>query len=136
MNSEQVRQVASRFIDQLHRLEQGDVSEAENMASLFTEGAELSNPLIEHEGERRAGRDAIARFWKEYKDSFQGIHSDFTDIMTGSQSAGLFWTSSGTAVDGRPLEYKGVTQLVLDESGKICSFTGYFDSAALRNKGS
>lgn len=135
MNSEQIGQVASRFIDQLHRLEEGEASEAEKMADLFADDAELSNPLIEHEGECRTGRDQIAGFWREYQDSFQGIHSEFTDVTTGSQSAGLFWRSSGTSADGRPLQYKGVTQLIVDESGKIRAFTGYFDSAALRNKG-
>lgn len=134
MNPQQVKQAADRFIDQLHRLEQGDPSEAEDMARLFADDAELSNPLIEGDGGCRAGQEAIVRFWKEYKDSFRDIHSEFTDITTGPQSAGLFWCSSGTAVDGKPLQYKGVTQLVLDDTGKISSFTGYFDSAALRVK--
>lgn len=134
MNPQQVRQVANRFIDQLHRLEQGDPAEAEDMAGLFADNAKLSNPLIEGDGGARAGREAIVRFWREYKDSFRDIHSEFTDITMGAQSAGLFWFSSGTAADGKPLQYKGVTQLVLDDAGKICSFTGYFDSAALRGK--
>lgn len=122
MNPEQVRQVAGRFIDQLHKLEQGDAAEAEQMAALFSEDAELNNPLIEHDGENRSGREAVARFWKEYKSSFRGIHSEFTDVTTSPQSAGLFWHSSGTSTDGRPLQYKGVTQLILDDAGKIRSF--------------
>lgn len=134
MNSEQVRQVADRFIDQLHRLEAGDAGEADQMAALFADDAELSNPLIEHDDEQRAGREAIARFWKEYKSSFKQIHSEFTDVTTGESSAGLFWRSRGTSATGKPLDYKGVTQLVLSDSGKIRNFTGYFDSADLRER--
>lgn len=134
MNPEQVRQVANSFIDQLHKLEQGDTAEAEEMAALFSDDAELNNPLIEHDGKNRSGREAIARFWKEYKSSFKDIHSEFTDVTTGSQSAGLFWHSSGVSANGKPLQYKGVTQLVLNESGKIRSFAGYFDTADLRER--
>lgn len=132
MDQEQVRQIANVFIDQLHRLEEGDPAGVNNMVGLFHDDAELSNPLIEHDGPSRVGREEITRFWQEYKSSFHDIHSEFTDVTTSPHSAGLFWHSSGTDANGRPLEYKGVTQLILDESGKIRAFTGYFDSALLR----
>lgn len=134
MNPEQVNQVANVFIDHLHRLEQGDQASVDDMVSLFADDAELSNPLIEHDTGSRHGREGIAHFWQEYKSSFRDIHSEFIDITVGPHSAGLFWESSGTDVSGKPLQYKGVSQLVLNEAGKIRSFTGYFDTAALRQR--
>lgn len=134
MNPEQVNQVAQQFIDQLHRLEEGDPSGVDEMVGLFADDAELSNPLIEHDTGSRSGRNGVAHFWQEYKSSFRDIHSEFTDVTVSPQSAGLFWESSGTDVSGKPLQYKGVSQLVLNDAGKIRSFTGYFDTAALRQR--
>jgi ketosteroid isomerase-like protein len=134
MNPEQVNQVANLFIDQLHRLEEGDPSGVDEMVRLFADDAQLSNPLIEHDTSSRSGREGIAHFWQEYKSSFRDIHSEFTDVTVGPHSAGLFWESSGTDVSGKPLQYKGVSQLLLNEAGKIRSFTGYFDTAALRQR--
>lgn len=134
MDAQQVNQVANLFIDQLHRLEEGDPSSVDDMVGLFADDAQLSNPLIEHDTGSLSGREGIAHFWQEYKSSFRDIHSEFTDVTVGPHSAGLFWESSGTDVSGKPLQYKGVSQLVLNEAGKIRSFTGYFDPEALRQR--
>ena len=134
MNPEQVRQMAHRFIDQLHKLEEGDPAGIDEMVGLFSEDAQITNPLIEQEAGQRAGAEEVARFWKEYKSSFRDIHSEFTDVTVSPQSAGLFWESRGTDPNGRPLVYKGVSRLVLNDAGKIRAFTGYFDSPALRQR--
>lgn len=134
MNQNQVMQTAHSFIEQLQKLEEGESEAIDSMVELFADDAHLSNPLIEQDGSQLAGRDEIAHFWQEYKESFRDIHSEFTDITVGPQSAGLFWESRGVDATGRPLQYKGVSQLVLDDSGKIRVFTGYFDSAALRQR--
>lgn len=134
MEQDQIRQAASNFIDHLHKLEQGRPGAIDDMAALFAEDAELSNPLIEHDGSRRAGRDDIAHFWQECRASFKDIYSEFTDMTVGPHSVGLFWESRGSDSAGQPLQYKGVSQLVLNDDGRIRVFNGYFDSAALRQK--
>jgi ketosteroid isomerase-like protein len=125
---QQIKEIADRFITELRAIEDGDASGVERIVELFADNAELTNPLIEREGTSRSGRDQIADFWREYNTTFKNIHSEFFDITASEHSAGLFWRSAGTNATGQPLEYEGVSLLVLDEAGKIARFKGYFDS--------
>ncbi|HYD95318.1 MAG TPA: nuclear transport factor 2 family protein [Noviherbaspirillum sp.] len=131
MNEQQARDIAGRFIDQLHQLEDGDKAVADRLADMFADGAELTNPVIEHNGGSRRGRDQIAAFWRQYADTFGAIHSEFFDVTTSDHSAGLFWRSSGTGPAGDPMEYDGVSLLVFDDAGKITRFQGFFDTRRL-----
>lgn len=131
MNEQQARDIADRFIDQLHRLEDGDKAVADGLADMFADSAELTNPVIENHGGSRRGREQIAAFWRQYADTFGEIHSEFFDITTSDHSAGLFWRSSGMDPTGRPMEYDGVSLLVFDDGGKITRFQGFFDTRRL-----
>ncbi|MGV3742115.1 MAG: nuclear transport factor 2 family protein [Burkholderiaceae bacterium] len=131
MDNNQVRSLADRFISQLHQLEQGGTENANALADLFTDDAELTNSIIEADDvkTRREGREEIIRFWREYRESFQSIRSEFMDITAGEHSAGLFWTSDGSDGDGHALRYEGVSHLMFDDSGKIKNFKAYFNRA-------
>jgi ketosteroid isomerase-like protein len=133
MDGQQIRSLADRFVGQLQELEQGDIECARALAELFSEDAELTNSIIEADGAktRRGGREEIAQFWREYRESFQAIRSEFIDITASDHSAGLFWTSDGSSADGHPLHYEGVSLLKFDESGKIKNFKAYFDRAQM-----
>lgn len=131
MDEHQVKDLADRFIGQLHQLEQGGVDGAGPLAELFADDAELTNSIIEANGAktRRGGRDEIIQFWREYRESFQTIHSEFVDVTASDHSAGLFWTSKGQNANGQPLQYEGVSLLTFDDSGKIKNFKAYFDQS-------
>jgi ketosteroid isomerase-like protein len=132
MNQEQCRSAAQQFISQLHRLEDGDSAAADELAGLFADGAALTNPILQQLGRERVGRDDIAEFWREYRGTFEAIHSDFAEVTASDHAAGLFWRSTASALHGQPLEYDGVTLLTFDDSGKIARFQGYFDPDKLR----
>jgi ketosteroid isomerase-like protein len=134
MEQQKVREIADQFIFQLHRIEQGNAAETEDMAGMFADDAQLSNPIIERDGSVRSGRDGVAQFWREYRNVFSEIHSEFTDITASDHSVGLFWQSKGADANGQPLEYEGVSLLTLDESGKISHFKAYFDSRQATSK--
>jgi ketosteroid isomerase-like protein len=128
MDQQQVKGVAERFITELGCLEDGDAAGVERIVDMFAENAELSNPMIEREGAGLQGRNQIAQFWREYRSTFNDIHSEFFDVTASDHSAGLFWRSTGKDVTGQPVAYEGVSLLELDESGKIARFKAYFDS--------
>jgi len=131
MDEQQARDIADRFIEQLHRLEDGDKAVADRLTDMFADSAELTNPIIESNAGSRRGRDQIASFWRQYADTFGEIHSEFFDITTSDHSAGLFWRSSGTGPSGDPMQYDGVSLLVFDDAGKITRFQGFFDTRRL-----
>jgi hypothetical protein len=134
MNEQQARDIADRFIAQLHRLEDGDKAVADDIADMFADSAELTNPVIEHNGGSRHGREQIAAFWRQYAETFGEIHSEFFDVTMSDHSAGLFWRSSGTSHSGDAMEYDGVSLLVFDDAGKITRFQGFFDPRRLSMK--
>ena len=134
MDQQQVTAVANRFINELHRLEEGDPAGADRLAEMFADNAELTNPLIERNGGTRHGRDEIAAFWREYSATFGDVHSDFFHLTASDHSAGLFWRSNGTGPFGQPIHYEGVSLLVLDDAVKISHFQGFFDTRQMTVK--
>ncbi len=128
MNYQQSREKAESFIAALQRVENDEPASLEQIVELFAESAELTNPAIEREGDARKGREQIARFWENYKASFQEIRSEFFKVTANENSAGLFWRSTGSHVSGDPLSYEGVSLLDFDEQGKIVRFKGFYDS--------
>lgn len=131
MDQQQVKNIAEHFISALHRVEEGDADGVDHLVDLFSDNAELTNPIIAREGERRMGHDEIAAFWHEYRSTLGDMHSEFFDVTASDHSAGLFWRTTGTNAAGQPLEYEGVSLLMLDDTGKIAAFKGYFDSRQL-----
>lgn len=133
MDDHQIKSLAGRFIEQLHQLEHGEARTANALAELFSDDAQLTNSIIESDGAKsqREGRDEIAQFWREYRESFQTIHSEFVEITASDHSAGLFWTSDGEDAEGHPLRYEGVSLLTYDDKGKISRFKAYFDRSQM-----
>ncbi|MEC4717632.1 nuclear transport factor 2 family protein [Noviherbaspirillum sp. CPCC 100848] len=134
MDVQQARHLADRFIEQLHRLEDGDPQVAEQIADMFADGAQLSNPVLEREHGIRQGRGEIAEFWRQYASAFGEIHSEFYDVTTSDHSAGLFWKSTGKSPSGEALSYDGVSLLAFDDEGKIARFQGFYDTRQLTLK--
>jgi hypothetical protein len=134
MDQPQAKQLAQQFIDQLHRVEDGNPDSVDALVGLFSDDAELSNTIMESQASRCVGRDRIAQFWRGYKSSFGAIHSDFFDVTTSDHSAALFWRSTGTGQSGLPVSYEGVSLLMFDNAGKIRQFKGYFDPRQTQTK--
>lgn len=127
MDQQEVKNMAHRFITELHHVEDGDAASIDKMVDMFSDNAELSNPIIEHSEGTRHGREGIAEFWRDYRASLGEVHSEFFDITASDHSVGLYWRTTGKNAAGQPLDYEGVTLLVFDEAGKISSFKGFFD---------
>jgi len=128
MDQHQIKVQAQTFIAALHGIENDEPASVDQIADLFAENAELTNPAIDREGSSRVGRAQIAGFWKSYRASFREIHSEFFEITASDRAAGLFWRSTGAHITGEPVAYEGVSLLDFDDSGKIVRFKGFYDS--------
>lgn len=112
------------FMSTLHQVEQ--TGNVELMTGLFSEEASLWRQAF---SEPHQGLAGARRFWKEYIDQFEAIHSRFFQV---TEAQGLFlleWESNGQLKGGRPIHYTGVSIIQLDAERKIHSFKTYFDSA-------
>ncbi|MDQ6693632.1 MAG: nuclear transport factor 2 family protein [Chloroflexota bacterium] len=115
-------QTVQEFIAGLRQLEAtGDGAE---LLRVFSKTCTISNGQMDKELE---GRDGAARFWKDYRDTFRDIKSQFTRITEMPGVAVLEWTSSGTLKTGGPIYYRGVSIITLD-GDEIVDFMAYFDS--------
>ncbi|MEP6955905.1 MAG: nuclear transport factor 2 family protein [Chthoniobacterales bacterium] len=112
--------MTERFKKSLQKSEEARDPQA--VASLFAQGAELSNLGGDH------GTDATA-FWKIYLDQFGEIRSEFTSETVGDKTAALEWKSRGTTAAGKPIEYSGISVIEFNEQ-KVTGFRTYYDSAA------
>ena len=108
------------FIDALHHLE--DTGEVDQIAQLFREGADISNPLVKRVGEGATGAQS---FWTAYRAAFKAIRSDFRNVVEGDRVTMLEWVSDGTTTAG-PVRYGGVSVLEYD-GDRISAFRSYFD---------
>lgn len=116
---------AQRFIDALHRLEeQGEVDE---MVSMYSEQAELSNPT---DDEPHRGPKGARDFWSAYRSSFEEIHSEFRNVCASDQAVMLEWTSRGRLAGGGEVRYDGVS-VVEYQDGSVRRFRAYFDPSHL-----
>jgi ketosteroid isomerase-like protein len=131
MDQQQAQQLAQQFIDVLHTLEQGDVSNVDALVELYSDDARLTNAALKLAGEERTGKDGAREFWSEYRRTFGEAYSDFFQVTVNEEAAGLFWTTKGTGNNGQPMEYDGVSLLVFNEEGKITLFRGYYDTREL-----
>ena len=121
-------QLTEAFIDALHRLENSGNVDA--IASLFSDDAELSNPLVKHD---TSEADGPRRFWKSYIEAFQDIESEFVNVLENDNVAVLEWRSEGV-MDGSTVRYGGVS-VIESEKGKITAFRAYFDPRKLVARG-
>ena len=119
-------QVAKRFVEALGRLEAG--RELEEMVRLFAPDAEVGNVVSP---EKFRGPEGAREFWgAKYRDTFGEVKSTFRNVFANETRAALEWTTVGTAADGSPVNYDGVSILEFG-GGKITRFCAYFDAGDL-----
>jgi ketosteroid isomerase-like protein len=128
------QQLAQQFIDALHTLEQGSKDDLQPLVDMYSDDARLLNSALKLAGKEHTGRDGAAKFWTEYRATFGEAYSEFYQVTSNDESAGLFWTTKGTDNQGNPLEYDGVSLLVFDEQGKIKLFRGYYDTREIERQ--
>ncbi len=58
------------------------------------------------------------------------MRSTFRNVFATEDRAALEWTTEGTAADGTPLRYDGIS-ILETEGGRITRFCAYFDAGAL-----
>ena len=97
--------------------------DASSFAKLFA--ADAVTQRFDARGERRG---EVEQFWQEYRAQFDSISTTFYDVVEGGDRVALEWTSDATLADGRPLQYRGVTVILLD-GDKITKLRTYYDSA-------
>ena len=119
-------QLAEKFVEALGRLEAA--GELEPLVSLFAEECEVGNVVSP---EKFRGREGAREFWgAKYRDTFGEVRSTFRNVFAAANRAALEWTTEGTASDGRPVRYDGVS--ILETEGEhVTRFRAYFDAGAL-----
>jgi ketosteroid isomerase-like protein len=123
------QETTERFMSTLQQIEAtGDV---EPLVAMFTEDAELSK--LAHI-EQLHGRDGARRFWRNYLQVFDRIHSTFTHVVEGDNSAVLEWTAEGALTTGEPLHYQGISVIEFTH-GLVHRFRTYYDSAVFLPQG-
>src|ERR1043165_7518197 len=119
-------QTANRFIEALGKLEAG--RELEEIVRLFAPDAEVGNVVSP---EKFRGQEGAREFWgAKYRDTFGEVRSTFRNVFAGEGHAVLEWTTEGTANDGTPIRYDGVSLLETDGES-VRRFRAYFDAGAL-----
>ncbi|HYX34445.1 MAG TPA: nuclear transport factor 2 family protein [Oligoflexus sp.] len=121
---EEAGHLCKLFISTLHQIEQ--TPNVDLMASLFDDNAELWRQSFR---EPYHGIPGVRRFWKEYLDQFEHVHSNFHRVVQRDKIIILEWLSEGALLGGRPIHYAGVSILESGADDKIVSFRTYFDSA-------
>jgi ketosteroid isomerase-like protein len=117
---------AEKFIEALGRLEAD--RDLETITALFADGCEVGNVVSP---EKFQGRDGAREFWgAKYRDTFGEVRSTFRNVFATDTRAALEWTTEGTASDGTPVRYDGVSILETD-GALITRFRAYFDAGRL-----
>lgn len=116
--------LAQEFVEALTKLEgSGDL---DALVELFEEDADVSNPLV---SDQNQGQDSPERFWRDYRDAFDDIQSDFRHVISQNSTTFLEWQSRGS-INGQRFDYGGVSVLETKD-GRITAFRSYFDPAKL-----
>ena len=113
---------AQAFADALRQFEES--GDAGPLTGCFTESAELVRP----ESDRSTPH--ATEGWNSYRRQFSTVRTELTSMQQGGDLAVLEWHTQGRLDAGRDIEYDGVSVLTFDESGRVCRFATYFDSAA------
>lgn len=120
------KELAEKFVEALGRLEAG--RDLETIVSLFADDCEVANVVTP---EPFVGREGAREFWgAKYRDTFGEVRSTFRNVFAGEGHAVLEWTTEGTANDGTPIRYDGVSVLETDGQS-VKRFRAYFDAGAL-----
>lgn len=114
-----------RFAEALQELER--TRDLDPFLEVFSDGVHLIRP--EGRGDEH-GRDGARRFWQAYLDQFDQIESSFSRLEESGPLAELEWTGEGVLQPGRPVSYRGVSLLELDDAGLVRRFATYYDTAA------
>lgn len=109
-----------QFIDALRGFER--TGEADPLVALFAADAKLQNVTVADDHE---GQDGARAFWADDRKLFEQVESTFHNVIVGDERAALEWTRNGTARDGAPIEYDGVSVLEFGDRG-IVRFKAYF----------
>ncbi len=117
--------MAERFIGALAQLEEG--RDVEPLVATYADDAEVGNI---NAPEHFHGPDGARHFWTEYRGTFGEMKSEFRNVIATPDRVALEWTTRGTSVDGKPIEYEGVSILEMADE-KITRFRAYFDPSAL-----
>ena len=131
MENTQIETKAQAFVDALHALESGSANDANQLVALFAEDATLNNSALDSKEQTLKGREAILKFWTQYKETLGKVNSDFRQITFNDKAAGLFWETEGTNAVGDSISYHGATLLEFSEEGQITHFRGYYDTREL-----
>ncbi|HYN84466.1 MAG TPA: nuclear transport factor 2 family protein [Pyrinomonadaceae bacterium] len=119
-------QTARKFVEALGRLEAE--RDLEGIVALFAEECEVGNVVSP---EKFRGREGAREFWgAKYRDTFGEVRSRFINVFATDTRAALEWTTEGTASDGTPVRYDGVSILEIDGES-ITRFSAYFDAGRL-----
>ncbi len=76
------------------------------------------------------GRDGARRFWQAHLEQFHEVGSTFSRREESGRLGELEWTGEGFLRTGRPVSYRGVSLLELDDAGLVRRFATYYDTAA------
>jgi len=117
--------MADRFIGALAQLEEG--RESEPLIALYADDADVGNINVP---EQFHGPEGAQHFWTEYRGTFDTMKSEFRNVIATPERIALEWTTRGTSIAGKPIEYDGVS--ILEVAGdKITRFRAYFNPSAL-----
>src|ERR1044072_338267 len=119
-------QIAKRLIEALEKLEAG--RDVEEIVRLFAPDAEVGNVVSP---EKFRGPEGAREFWgAKYRETFGEVRSTFRNVFATENRAALEWTTEGTANDGTPVRYDGVS-IIETDGEQIKRFRAYFDAGAL-----
>lgn len=119
------QQVAEKFVEALKKLESD--SDAEALASLYTDTAEVGNVVAPHKFQ---GKDGAREFWSKYRGTFGEVNSEFRNIFATDNRAALEWVTTGTSSNGDEVNYEGVTLLDI-EGESVSRSRAYFNAGEL-----
>jgi ketosteroid isomerase-like protein len=115
------QEVADRFVDALHKLEED--RDVEALVEIHTEDCDVGNVAVP---KTFSGHEGLREFWTSYRDTFGNMRSEFRNVFADDAGhAALEWNTSGDA-NGNDVSYDGVSLLEI-EGGKVNRFRAYFD---------
>ena len=115
------QEVAERFVDALHKLEED--RDVETLVEIHTEDCDVGNVAVP---KTFSGHEGLREFWTSYRETFGNMRSEFRNVFADDAGhAALEWNTSGDA-NGNDVSYDGVSLLEIAD-GKVNRFRAYFD---------
>jgi len=113
--------ITQQFMEALHKLE--SARNVEDIVQLFADNCEIGNVVTP---KNLNGKQGAQEFWRNYRDTFGEVQSDFRNQISTNGTTALEWTTRGTVRDGQAINYEGVS-ILETKNGKITRFYAYFD---------